>query len=115
MLLEQAVDKAILDMPDEFVIKGFLKEHQAEVRDMCITEFNEIETMQMFKKEGKEDHLISQVCRKLRKGKDVKQIADELEEDEIRVKVICDAAKEFAPDYDENKVIGAISQNALGM
>ena len=81
---------------------------------MCITEYNEAETMQMFKEEGREegreDQLISMVCRKLRKGKDVKQIADELEEDEIRIKIICDAAEKYGPDYDENKVIDSVRQ-----
>ena len=114
MSTEEAVDKAIEDMPEEYVIKSFLKGHQAEVRNMCITEYNEAETMQMFKEEGREegreDQLISMVCRKLRKGKDVKQIADELEEDEIRIKIICDAAEKYGPDYDENKVIDSVRQ-----
>ena len=44
------------------------------------------------KDEGKEEKLISQICRKLRRGKSVTQIADELEEDEIRVQSICDTA-----------------------
>ena len=84
---------------------------------MCITEYNEAETMQMFKEEGREEgreaQLISQVCRKLRKGKNVEQIADELEEDEVRIKAIFDTAEAFFPDYDEEKVIAAIRQNAL--
>ncbi len=54
--------------------------------------------------EGREEHTIEQVCKKLRKGRSIAQIADELEEDEIRIKTICDAAEEFAPDYDEAKV-----------
>ncbi len=57
--------------------------------------------------EGKADLLVSQVCRKLRKGKSVRQIAEELEEDEIRIQVICDAAADFGPDYDEKKVAEA--------
>ena len=61
---------------------------------------------------GEERQLIKQICRKLRKGKDVEQIADELEEDEIRIKVICDAAAEYAPDYDEERVLTAIRQLA---
>ena len=60
------------------------------------------------KDEGKEEKLISQICRKLRRGKSVTQIANELEEDEIRVQSICDTAAEFAPDYDEDKVIKAV-------
>ena len=65
------------------------------------------------REEGEENRLIRQVCRKLRKGKDVEQIADELEEDEIRIKAICDVAEAFFPYYDEEKVIAAIRQNAL--
>ena len=84
---------------------------------MCLTEYNEAETMQMFKEEGREEgregHLVRQICRKLRKGRNIEQIADELEEDEIRIKVICNTVEEFAPDYDEDKVIAAMWQMAL--
>ena len=65
------------------------------------------------KDEGKEELLISQVCRKLRKGNQLQQFADELEEDEIRIKVICDAAQAYAPDYDEEKVIAAVGAGVL--
>ncbi len=65
------------------------------------------------REEGRDEHLISQVCRKLRKGKQLQQIADELEEDEIRIKVICDAAEAYAPDYDEEKVIAAVGAGVL--
>ncbi len=58
--------------------------------------------------EGRADLLLSQVCRKLRKGKSVPQIADELEEDEIRIQAIYHAVEEFAPDYDEEKVFDAV-------
>ncbi len=58
--------------------------------------------------EGDQARLISQICRKLRKKKTISQIADELEEDEIRVKVICDTAAGFAPDYVEEQVIKAV-------
>ncbi len=58
--------------------------------------------------EGEERHLIKMVCKKLRKGKEVWQIANELEEDEVRIQVICDAAEAFAPEYDEEKVFEAV-------
>lgn len=68
--------------------------------------------MQMFKEEGREEgreeQLTIQVCRKLQKGKSIEQIADELEEDEIRIKVICDAAAKYAPDYDEERVLAEV-------
>ena len=35
-------------MPEDFEIKEFLVEHQSEVKNMCLTEYDEVETMQMF-------------------------------------------------------------------
>ncbi len=53
--IEEAVDRAIDHMPEDFEIKGFLVGNRAEVKDMCITEYNEAETMQMFREEGREE------------------------------------------------------------
>lgn len=53
MSIEAAVDKAIDDMPVNFVIRDYLIGNRAEVRNMCITEYNEAETMQMFREEGR--------------------------------------------------------------
>ena len=61
--------------------------------------------------EGREEMIIRQVCRKLRKGKEIWQIADELEEDEARIKAICDSIESFAPDYDEEQVIAWMREN----
>ena len=58
--------------------------------------------------EGKTDLLVRKVCKKLQKGKSIPQIADELEEDEIRIRAICQEAEKFAPDYDEEKVLDAV-------
>ncbi len=55
MELEAAVDRAIHTMPSDYEIKGFLEAHSAEVKNMCITEYNEAETMQMFKEEWKKE------------------------------------------------------------
>jgi predicted transposase YdaD len=54
MKIEQAVDSAIQDMPEDFEIREFLIGHRAEVKDLCITEYNEAETMQMIREEGRE-------------------------------------------------------------
>ena len=42
-------------MPDDFEIKQFLMENKAEVTKMCITEYDEAETMNGFKQEGIEE------------------------------------------------------------
>lgn len=53
---------------------------------------------------GEELKLIDLVCRKIVKGKDISQIADELEEEESTIKKIYDAAMNFAPDFDVAKI-----------
>ena len=53
--IEAAVDKALDEMPDGFVIKEFLLANRAEVKDMCLTEYNEAEVMEMFREEGREE------------------------------------------------------------
>ena len=55
MDIEAAVNKAIDAMPDEYVIKMFLIENRAEVEQMCITEYDEAETIRMFQKEAFEE------------------------------------------------------------
>ena len=55
MEIEAAVDYVINQMPSDYVIRNFLIGHRAEVKDMCITEYNEAETMQMFKEEGRRE------------------------------------------------------------
>lgn len=50
--IEKAVDKAIEEMPEDFIIKPFLDAHRAEVREMLLTEYNEAETKELFIKDG---------------------------------------------------------------
>ena len=57
MDIDIAVDKAIDAMPKDYVIRPFVIGNKAEVKTMCITEYNEVETMQMFKEEGREEGL----------------------------------------------------------
>ena len=45
----------IKDMPEDFEIKKFLIGNQSEVKNMCITEYNEAETMAKFKRDGIEE------------------------------------------------------------
>ena len=53
--VSSAIDKAITAMPDDFVIKPFLEAHRVEVKGMLLTEYNEAEAMELFKKEGLEE------------------------------------------------------------
>lgn len=55
MEIGEAVDKAIDDMPSDYAIRIFLIGNRAEVKDMCITEYNEAETMKLFREEGRKE------------------------------------------------------------
>ena len=54
-------------------------------------------------------HLIKQICKKLAKGKDPGTIAEEVEEPVERVKLICDIASKYDPDYDPEEILNQIS------
>ena len=54
LIIETAVDKAIDEMPESFQIKRFIMGNRAEVKNMCLTEYNEAETMQLFKEEERD-------------------------------------------------------------
>lgn len=56
-------------------------------------------------KAGELHMLVSQVVKKLRKGKVADVIAEELEESIDCIKEICEAAVEFAPEYDCEQII----------
>ena len=55
MLLEAAVDAALDDLPNDFLIRPYLEANRVEVKKMLLTEYNETKTMEMFKNEGREE------------------------------------------------------------
>ena len=64
--------------------------------------------------QGIDRRLVDQVCKKLRKGKDISEIADELEETEVSIAGIVDIAKKFAPGYDAKAVYEEYAKNDRG-
>ncbi|MCI9132652.1 MAG: Rpn family recombination-promoting nuclease/putative transposase [Lachnospiraceae bacterium] len=54
---------------------------------------------------GMEKKLIEQVCRKLQKGKGAEEIAEDLDEDLGEIRKICQAAREFAQEYDSASIL----------
>ena len=76
-------------------------------------EYMKIEMMMReSRKEGRIEGIIDLVCRKLAKGKTPETIADDLEEDLIKIQRICDAAAKYAPDYDIEKILQEFLTNA---
>jgi len=70
MDIEKAVDQAISEMPEDFVLKDFLMAHRAEVKGMMLTEYNEAETNELFKRDGKMETLVDLVKKGLLSVKD---------------------------------------------
>ena len=117
--LPDAVDKALNEMPDDYVIKPFIMEHRSEVRGIIDTEYNEAEIKEAFMNEGHAKglaeglnkgetiKLIKLVYSKLRKNKAIEKIADELEEsDNISlISDIVDLIKELSPDLDQDDTV----------
>ena len=115
--IEKAVDRALEEMPEGFGIREYLMENREEVCMKILTEYDEEKTMRILAEQAREDgedhHLVELICKKLRRGKDVEQIADEVEEDLTRVSRICDVAERFSPDYDLDKVFKAVEEEVL--
>ena len=122
--LEKAATMAIIEMPDNFEIKGFLKKNMAEVVDMMTADEYELHALDLIaranekkgriagkiegkiegKLEGSTTKLIELIVKKIQKGKQPPAIADELEENVDEVQRIFDIAVKHAPDYDPEEI-----------
>ena len=51
-IVVNAVDRAVDVMPKEYLLKRFLEAHKVEVQGMLLTEYNEVEAMKLFEKDG---------------------------------------------------------------
>ena len=112
-----AIEKAIDDCINQNILRDFLLERKAEAMHTLLTEYDEEAVMEGFRQRayeegeaaGLEKHLISQICKKMSKGKPAKQIADELEEDVLTIQKIYDVAIDFGPDYDIEKIMDKLN------
>ena len=121
--LDEAVEKAVDECIREDILKDFLLKNKAKVVSMSIFEYDEEQHNQTVYNEGREDglaegcakgtsigsdlKLVEQTCRKLRKGKSVEEIAEDLDEDISVIQKICKAAEAFAPEYADQEAIYA--------
>ena len=111
-----AIEKAIEECINCNVLKDFLLERKAEAMHTLLTEYDEEEAMEYFKQRAYEDGIVkgelqlivSNICKKMIKNKSIEQIADELEEDVSKIQKIYDIAKEFAPDYNVEKIMAKL-------
>ena len=102
MELEEAVERAIEECIQEGILKEFLEKNRAEAKNMSIFEYDQErhikqereEAWEEGRKAGKRDMLWKLAEKKLKKGKTITEIAEELEESEETIKEILDSRKE---------------------
>ena len=119
-----AVEHAIDECIAKNVLADFLRKNRAEVLRMSLFYYDEEKHIQQERDESYQEgvqkgiqegiktgiekgnflKLIQLTVKKLQKNKSVAEIADALEEDETVIQNICDAAKDFTPDYDAEKI-----------
>lgn len=104
--LEEAVERVIKECIQEGILKEFLEKNRAEAKNMSIFEYDQEkhikqereEAWEEGRKEGKKagerDMLLKLAEKKLRKGKTIAEIAEELEESEKTIKEILESRKE---------------------
>jgi len=66
--IAQAIDAALDEMPEDFIIKPYLDANRVEVKRMLLTEYNEAETMAMFKEEGRAEGIKEGIAQGIVKG-----------------------------------------------
>lgn len=64
-------------------------------------------------KEGEKLTLIKMVCKKLKRGKTVSEMSEELEEEYSVIENICQIVEDFAPDYDVEKIRETIKRRNI--
>ena len=109
MTLEEAVEQAINECIKEDILAEFLLKNRAEVMSVSIFEYDKEEEEKKLRKaefeagveegikrgryEGRMEYLSQLVCRKAEKGMNVKEIAEDLGEDEDIIREIMEKSK----------------------
>ncbi len=90
MALEEAVECAITECIKEGILEKFLTQYRMEAKSVSIYEYDAERHMRQEREaeyeRGKYDHLLYLIQKKIAKGKNLSQIAEELEETEDTIK-----------------------------
>ena len=100
--LSEAVERAITECIREGILKEFLEKNRAEVKKMSIYEYDQEKHIRMERQEawedgvlrGAEQQLSKIIKNMMKKGRSIAQIAEELGEDEDRVRELAEKLTE---------------------
>ena len=102
MPLNQAVERAVTECIREGILEEFLRENRSEVVHVSIYEYDAEKHIRQEKEEswdegfqeGRESLLIQLTKRRLKKGKSVSEIAEDLEQEERVIRELIGKLKE---------------------
>lgn len=103
------LDNPEITVKDDRIVR--LDEIVQEVKQSEEWEAVKMNLIEIGEARGEKMKLISQVCKKLDRGTSPEVIAEALEEDLDVIERICEAAKEFAPEYDCDKIYLKLHKN----
>ena len=99
---EYVADKAISEMPETFLIRRLLLENKAEVKDMLLTEYDEVTHMKHVREEGREEGRIEQ------------RVQDEQEFSERMLETIKNVMKTLKASPEEAMLVMGIPESDRG-
>ena len=112
-IIDEYTKSMLIDMSKK-VVRNLLGNKFPKVREEVekvfggkVLEFEARTIKNQGKAEGRKELLTECICKKLRKGKDLNMIAEELEEEVSVIESIYETAKNFAPDYDVEAILRA--------
>ncbi len=121
---EECYKKAVEECIAKGILTDYLRKKGSEVINMLTAEYDYNLDIEVQREEAREEgkaegrvegrvegieiKLITQIVKKLKKGKTTDRIAEELEEEPEVIERICDVAEEFAPDYDVEQICSKI-------
>lgn len=127
---EEAVQQAVEECIAEGVLAEFFSVHKEEIVEVSIFEFDqELHDKTLYedgvaagieegREEGREEgvklgdrwRMVTLVCKKMKKNKELEEIAEDLEEEVEALQPIYRAAERFAPEYDPKLVFDEIER-----
>ena len=106
------VDRETVEAINLFAGTDIDIDEKKEVIDMCKAwEEQKNEGREEGRELGERQKIISQVVKKIKKDKSVEEIADDLEEKELVIAPIYEAALSMKPDYDVEKIYELLEKN----
>ena len=114
--LTLALKTAIEECIENNILKDFLIERRSEVEKIMRLDYTFDRQIELEKRDsyeeglsaGQTEQLLTQTIKKIKKGKSISQISDELETDISIIEPMYNIVIKYSPDYDMDIILDAI-------